>query len=117
MKMMSFAVALLASATAWGAEPCQAELRAYGRALDRAAKARQDLANYENSALSPLVPEQVEKERQHYQDNLEAALEDVKRTSDAHDRCVKRKSCKKWKPGWHCTVAGTYEECCIDKGK
>lgn len=117
MKTTIVAVALLVGATARGSEPCPAEMKAYERALDRSAKAAQELASYENSPVAPVVPGQADKELQQYKDNLEAAREDVRRASDAHDRCVKRKSCRKWKPGWQCTIAWTYEKCCLDKVK
>jgi hypothetical protein len=117
MKMMSFAVALLISVTARGDDLCQSEKSAWDRALERAKTARQQLESYDSSSLAPVVPGQAEKERQHLQDNLDAAWEDVKRTMNAHDKCVKRKTCKKWKAGWHCTIAGTWEECCLDPRK
>lgn len=101
--------------TGWCGEPCQTQRSAHDRALARAAKVKADLENCENSPLAPLVPGQAEKELLQCKANYEAALTDVTRTGDALDRCLKRKSCKKWKGGWHCTVAGTYEECCLDK--
>lgn len=100
---------------AWCGEPCQTQRNEHDRALKRAAKVKADLENFENSPLAPLVPGQAEKELQKLKDSYEAALADVRRTSEDLEKCLKRKSCKKWKPGWRCTVAGTYEECCLDK--
>ncbi len=116
MKRMIFVVALLVSATARG-EVCKAQLTAWERAVERADKAKQALADYQNSSLAPLVPGQEEKQLQQLKDNVEAALADVKRTSDAHDRCLERANCKKWKRGWQCTIAGTYEKCCLDNAE
>jgi hypothetical protein len=115
MKSLLLAVVLVFSATARAAEPCQKEMKGYEDALDRAAKAQQALNAYDNSPLAPVVPGQADKERQQLLDNLEAARADVRMASDAHDNCVKRKQCKKWKPGWACTIAWTYEKCCLDK--
>ncbi len=115
MKTMIVAVALLVGATARGDALCQTEKNALDRALERSAKARQALADYDSSPLAPVVEGQADKERQQLQDNIEAAYEDVKRASDAHSRCVKRRTCKKPKGGWSCTVAWTYEKCCLDK--
>jgi hypothetical protein len=117
MKTLILAVALLLGAAARGDELCQTEKSAWDRALERAKTARQQLESYDSSSLAPLVPGQADAERQHLQDNLDAAWEDVKRAMNDHDRCVKRKTCKKWKAGWHCMVAGSYEECCLDTGK
>ena len=114
MKTMLIAVALLFGAAARGDDLCQAEKQAVDRALERSAKARQALADYDNSSLAPVVPGQAEKERQQLQDNIEAALEDLKRAGDVHLRCVQRKTCKKPKGGWNCTIAWTYEKCCLD---
>jgi hypothetical protein len=115
MKAILLAVALLAGATARAAEPCPKEMKAYENALDRAAKAQQALQDYDSSPLAPVVPGQADKERQQLLDNLEAARADVRMASDAHDTCTKKKQCKKWKPGWACTIAWTYEKCCLDK--
>ena len=40
-----------------------------------------------------------------------AARDELDKARKKLDRC----RCKKWKGGWHCLVAGTYEECCIEK--
>jgi chromosome segregation ATPase len=42
-----------------------------------------------------------------------AARDQLDKAREKLNRC----RCKKWKGGWHCLVAGTYEECCIDKGE
>jgi len=114
MKMAIFAVALVLGATARGDELCQNEKRAWDRALERVAKAREALEKYDDSSLAPVVPGQAEKERQQLQDNIDAAWEDVKKAMDAHGRCVERRTCKKSKAGWKCTVAWTREDCCLD---
>ena len=108
-------VALGMVTSAWCGEPCQAQRRDHDRALARAVQAKDVLEQYENGPLAPLVPDENNKELQQLKDNYEATLADVIRTGDDIDRCLKRKSCKKWKGGWRCTVAGTYEECCLDK--
>jgi len=115
LRLMIVAAALLAGVTARGSnELCQAEKSAWDRALERAKSAREALEKYDGSDLAPVVPGQAEAERQKLQDSLDAAWEDVKRTMAAHDKCVKRKTCKKHKPGWKCTIAWTYEDCCLD---
>jgi hypothetical protein len=114
-KLLVLAVALLLGATARGGDDlCQKEKAAWERAMERLAKANQDLANYDNSNLAPLVPGQADAEREHLQKHVEDAYLGVKRTSDEHSECVKRKTCKSRKPGWHCVVAYTYDECCLD---
>ncbi len=114
MKTLIVAVALLSCAVARADALCQAEKNALDRALERSAKAREALASYDSSPLAPVVEGQADKERQQLQDNIEAAYEDLKRASDAHSNCVKRKTCKRPKGGWACTVAWTYEKCCLD---
>lgn len=111
---MLFAVALLVAATA-RAEVCKSELDAWQRAVERRNKAQQALADYQNSPVAPLTPGEDQKKLQQLQDNIEAANEDVKRTGKAHDRCLERPPCKKFKGGWKCTVAFTYKDCCLDK--
>jgi hypothetical protein len=115
MKRLILAAALLVGAAARAGEACPKELRAYENALDRAAKAQQALQDYDSSPLAPVVPGQADKERQRLQDQLEAARADVRLRSDDHDRCTKKKKCSKWKGGWKCTIAWTYEDCCLDK--
>jgi chromosome segregation ATPase len=53
------------------------------------------------------------------QDDLTAAKEASAAARDKLDKArekLNRCRCKKWKGGWHCLVAGSYEECCLDKG-
>jgi hypothetical protein len=113
--MMVLALALSLGATARAKDDlCQSEKSAWDRALEREVKARQALEAYDNGNLAPLVPGQADAERQRLQDKLDATWEDVKRAMAAHDRCVKRRTCKKVKGGWNCVVAWTYEKCCLD---
>lgn len=117
MKKPIFVVAALLLSAPARSEECKAELDAWQRAVERVNAAKQKLADYDGSPLAPVVPGQAEKERQQLQDNVAAAQADVDRTSKEHTKCLERPPCKKWKGGWACTVARTYEKCCIDKGK
>ena len=100
-RMTILALALSLGATARAKDDlCQSEKSAWDRALEREIKARQALEAYDNGDLAPLVPGQADAERQRLQDKLDATWEDVKRAMAAHDRCVKRRTCKKAKGGW-----------------
>lgn len=123
MKKVIVAVALLLGATARAAEPCQSQKNAADKAKARVDECAKALAEYESAPLAPLTEEgdgesfQGSKEWQQLKSNLEAAMTDARRNREAYEACLARKKCKKWKGGWKCIAAGTYEECCLDKDK
>jgi hypothetical protein len=73
MKTLVVALALLCCATAGAAEDCRAEQNAYRRAVDSLDAAQKALADYDGSALAPVVPGQAEKDRRQLQQNVDAA--------------------------------------------
>ncbi len=113
MKMLTFAVAALASVTAWAGEPCQKELKDKERLDDRVAQCQKALADYENASLAPLVPGQAEKEYLQLKANLEAALHDRRLATEAYERC-RKKHCKKANLRWGCIANWEYDRCCFD---
>lgn len=115
MKRMLFAVALLLCTTASAEERCQPERNAYRRAVDAYEQAKQALADYDSSSLAPLVPGQADQERQKLQDAVDAARDKVMKASELENDCFRKKACKKRKPGWSCTIAYTYDKCCLDE--
>ncbi len=114
MKTMVVALALLCCTAASAAEDCRAEQNAYRRAVDSLDAAQKALADYDGSALAPVVPGQAEKDRRQLQQNVDAARAEVTRSSALEDDCLRKRLCKKRKPGWHCTIAWSYDECCLD---
>ena len=92
---------------------CPAEKAAVETATDKLNAAVASRKKFENAIKE--ATEALAK----LQEQLKAAKEASAAARDRLDKArekLNRCRCKKWKGGWHCVVAGTYEECCIDKG-
>ncbi len=92
---------------------CSAEKAAVEAATDKLNAAVASRKKFENAIKD--TTEALAK----LQEQLTAAREASAAARDKLDKArekLNRCRCKKWKGGWHCTIAGTYEECCIDKG-
>ncbi len=120
MKLLAFAIAVLASASTWAGEVCEKELKDKQRAEARAADCQKALNDYESKYsnpgggdLAPLVPIDQDKQYLQLKSNLEAALRDKRLNTEAYDKC-RRTKCKKPNLRWGCVANWDYDRCCMD---
>jgi hypothetical protein len=97
-----------------GNDGCSAEKAAVDAATDKLNAAVAQRKKFENTI------DQANEALAKIQDQMKAAAETSTAAQDRLNKARKKLDmcrCKKWKGGWRCIVAPTYEECCLDKGK
>src|SRR5512141_1343683 len=113
MKLLTFAVAILACASAWAGDACEQELKDKERAEERVATCQKALNEYENGDLAPLGPLDQDKRWLQLKSNLEAAMRDRRLNTEAYEKC-RRKKCKKPNLRWGCVSNWDFDRCCMD---